>query len=391
MSRFSGLLLVSAVGMVFNSFARDPLVCPQGTESKHRMENKVRVEACVETKTPCTKTENIEIFSESVGKKGKCQIHHGKTRYSNPDGSELTLNYDHGKLHGQSVSHSSQKILLSEENYSHGLKQGKQKTFYENGKKKIEENFAKGLKHGEQLSWYENGELEQRSLYWEGNPTENWTSWYPNGNKKTDFIYGALGWEGLYRDWYSNGRLHLAAQYVNGQLEGTYTLYYPNGKNMSERRYSKGVLEGAFDEWGTSGNKTGSGNYHDGKFVDWGETPKEAKEDDDNSLKKRSISKALKADIDGNGYLDLVVPSSQSKGETQVLFTCRDKIIKEVIIPEPMLEVYSARSREGQFGEPATPRDGLVVWGKGKQTRVYLYDFDKEEFDKTSYQSDLDI
>jgi hypothetical protein len=66
-------------------------------------------------------------------------------------------------------------------------------------------------------------------------------------------------------------------------------------------------------------------------------------------------------------------------------------IIKEVIIPEPMLEVYSARSREGQFGEPATPRDGLVVWGKGKQTRVYLYDFDKEEFDKTSYQSDLDI
>jgi antitoxin component YwqK of YwqJK toxin-antitoxin module len=139
------------------------------------MENKVRVEACVETKTPCTKTENIEIFSESVGKKGKCQIHHGKTRYSNPDGSELTLNYDHGKLHGQSVSHSSQKTLLSEENYSHGLKQGKQKTFYENGKKKIEENFAKGLKHGEQLSWYENGELEQRSLYWEGNPTENWT------------------------------------------------------------------------------------------------------------------------------------------------------------------------------------------------------------------------
>lgn len=391
MLNLSSLFLLSAIGFVSGSSAQEGLVCARGTELKHRMENKVRVEICVETKIPCPKSENIEFFTEPSLKRGGCQIPHGKTRYTNPDGSELTLNYEHGKLHGQSLGYSSQKTLLSEENYSHGLKQGKQKTFYENGKKKTEENFAKGLKHGEQLSWHENGELERRSFYSEGGPVENWTSWYPNGNKKTDFIYGAFGWEGLYRDWYSNGRLHLAAQYINGQLEGTYTLYYPNGKNMSERRYAKGILEGAFDEWDPSGAKTASGIYHEGKFVEWVVEPKDFKTDDDNSLKKRTISKALKADIDGNGYLDLVVSSAQSPGETQVIFTCRDRIIKEIFIPEPMLEVYSARSREGQFGEPATPRDGLVAWGKGKQTRIYLYDFDKEEFEKSSYQSDLDI
>ena len=391
MLHLSSLFLLSAMGSFLSSYAQDTLVCPQGTELKSRMENKVRVESCVEVKVPCPKSENIEFFAESSVKKGGCQIPHGKTRYLNPDGSELNLNYEHGKLHGQSLGYSSQKTLLSEENYSQGLKQGKQKTFYENGKKKTEENFAKGLKHGEQLSWHENGELEHRALYSEGGPTGNWTSWYPNGNKKTDFTYGILGWEGLYRDWYSNGRLHLAAQYVNGQLEGTYTLYYPNGKSLSERRYAKGILEGAFDEWRPSGSKIASGIYHEGKFVEWVEAPKDPSDEDENSVKKRSLSKVLKADIDGNGYLDLIVTSAQSSGETQVIFTCRDRIIKEIFITEPMLEVYSARSREGQFGEPATPRDGLVAWGKGKQTRVYLYDFDKEEFEKSLYQSDLDI
>ena len=99
----------------------------------------------------------------------------------------------------------------------------------------------------------------------------------------------------------------------------------------------------------------------------------------------------LKADIDGNGYLDDIVTSPDKPNQTWVVLTKREQVINEVFVPEPFLEVYSSRGVEGQFQEPATPNDGLVAWGKGKDTTIYLYNFDKVNFEKKSYRSDLDI
>jgi antitoxin component YwqK of YwqJK toxin-antitoxin module len=282
------------------------------------------------------------------------------------------------------------KALILEENYSQGLKNGKQKSFYPNGSKKAEENFLAGVKHGEQLSWHENGELEKKAFYDQGAPQGIWTSWYRNGNKRSEVASGKYGWEGLYRDWYSNGHLHLAAQYLNGQLEGTYTLHFSQGKKQSERRYSKGVLEGAFEEWGPKGNKLCASLYREGKFQEWVQEPNGDNIENKDQSVRELASQSLRGDFDGNGYLDQVNYLENSR-RAQVLLRSQDKTIKEIILSEPMVELYSLRGREGQFGEPATPRDGLVVWGKGKETKVYLYDFDSEKFEMTTYMSDLDI
>ncbi len=387
------------------------IVCAPDTVLHERVENKITISSCSRKIRPCPKHKSIEMIPNTMTTQGACQIPDGKTVYHNQDGSELFLNYDLGKLHGKMVAFSANKKQISEENYFDGLKQGIQKTFFSNGKKKLEENYLAGQKLGEQISRYENGELEGRSYYVDNRPTGVWTSWYSNGNKRDEVTYGILGWEGLYRNWYSQGGLHLAAQYVNGVAEGTYSLYYPNGKKRSERRYVKGLLEGTFDEWSPTGVKEASSEYAHGKFKQWLETPIEPSASEVNLIRKNSAishcaafagiglsqgmlagaQSCLKADIDGNGYLDDIVTSPDKPNQTWVVLTKRDQVINEVFVPEPFLEVYSSRSVEGQFQEPATPNDGLVAWGKGKDTTIYLYNFDKVKFEKKSYRSDLDI
>ena len=243
----------------------------------------------------------------------------------------------------------------------------------------------------EQISWYESGELEKHIQFSDSRPSGTWTFWYQNGHKKKEYMYGTLGWEGLYRDWYSSGKLHVAAQFLNGQLEGTYSIYYANGKLISERRYSKGVLEGVFDEWAKTGEKICSSRYQEGKFIDFIKAPTGESSDSEQKSLPKNLRGHRKADLDGNGYIDDILSSSEFPGQTKVLLNLRGRVIKEVMIPQVNLNVYGARSTEGQFGEPATVRDGLVAWGKGKETKLYLYDFESESFEESSYPSDLDI
>ncbi len=378
-------------GYLLSFTSQGAVVCLQGARLHKSVENKVKVESCVKRKSPCPVDENTEIIPGSSDPMGGCEISHGKTRYENPDGSELILNYNNGKLHGKAISRSYKKVKLSEENYISGQKQGKQETFFASRKKKSKENYINGLKHGEQVSWFENGELERKTEYLDGHPSGTWTLWYSSGRKKAEYTFGTLGWEGLYRDWYPNGRLHLAAQYLNGHLEGTYSLYYPNGKRMSERRYSKGILEGLFEEWEPSGEKVATSQYHEGKFKEWIEAPVFSSLERDPAAFPGHSTSHLKADLDGNGYLDDILSFPEKPDQTKVLLNVRERVMKELIIPQTKLNVYSARTVEGQVGEPITSRDGLVAWGKGKETKVYLYDFESENFEVISYASDLDF
>lgn len=391
MKGIPGLLTVVAVLCHFDALGMDAIQCPPGSSLLKTVENKIKVEACVKRVKPCPGSDISDLALRGTDKTGACEVSHGKTRYQNPDGSELVLNYENGKLNGKAISHSPQKIKLSEENYKAGQKEGKQETFYPSGKKRGEDNYSSGIKQGEQISWYETGELQKHIQYSEGRPSGTWTFWHQNGHKKQEYMYGTLGWEGLYRDWYPSGKLHVAAQFLNGQLEGTYSIYYPNGKLMSERRYSKGILEGTFDEWAETGEKVASSRYQEGKFKEWVDSPIGSSSRSEPQHLPSNLSSHLKADLDGNGYIDDVLGSADFPNQTKVLLKERDKVVKEIMIPHKNLEIYSARTNEGQFGEPATVRDGLVAWGKGRETKILLYDFESETFEESSYPSDLDI
>ena len=389
MSNQLGVVVLVFLLFQYSALGGKSLLCPPGTQLELKKEGKKQTEMCVKAMEVCPQNDFVEILPKSFDSNGGCRVPHGPTRYTYEDGGQLIVHYVAGVIHGKSLALTPKKVLFADENYSQGLKQGPQKSFYFSGKKKSEENYVSGIKQGEQLTWHENGELESRSFYEEGVPSGVWTSWYPNGNKKTEVNSGKLGWEGLYRDWYANGRLHLAAQYKNGQLEGTYSLFYGDGKPMSERRYSKGLLEGSFEEWDEKGSKVAVSLYHEGKFQEWINSPKDENREAPMQTNREVASTVLQGDFDGNGYLDGV--ASNSAGKTHIVLRQREKTLKEIILSEPLVEIYSARTREGQFGEPATPRDGLVIWGKGKQTKVYLYDFNSSQFEMTSHLSDLDI
>jgi antitoxin component YwqK of YwqJK toxin-antitoxin module len=400
MSRILSLLVFVNFISGFKLVGATILTCPEGSSLVARTENKVPIEACAKRLLPCPQNDAIEVIPGSREANGACRIPHGKTVYRNPDGSELVMTYAFGKLEGKTTRYSSQKKILSEENFLNGYKTGLQRSFFSNGKKQSEERFVFNKKHGEQVSWYSNGELEKRVFYEAGKPSKDWTFWYRNGEKRSEVTYGANGWEGLYRDWYSNGKLHLAAQYVNGQLEGTYTVYSKDGKKLSERRYAKGILDGVFEEWDPTGEKIAASRYLQGKFIAWVDPRQSQNLDSEHEVKRTYASvtcapngstSCLKADLDGNGYTDEILTSSEFEGKTLVRFNERGKVMKEVLIPAVGLEVYSARSNEGQFGEPATPRDGLVVWGNGAKTKLYLYDFESESFELTEYSSDFDL
>lgn len=384
-----GSILVFLFTVSF-ALGQTSIKCPQGSTLEHRKDKGKAVQSCVKKVDQCPENDLVDVLPSSYDPQGGCRIPHGPTHYIYADGGQLIMNYEEGVFQGKSKVLNPMKALILEENYSQGLRDGTQKSFYPKGSKKTVENFVAGVKHGEQLAWHENGQLEKRSFYDQGSPKGIWTSWYPNGNKKFEVASGKFGWEGLYREWYSTGRLHLAAQYLNGQLEGTYTMYFSNGKKQSERRYSQGVLEGVFEEWGPKGNKLCASLYREGKFHEWVQKPKEDSSESKEQSERELASQSLRADFDGNGYLDQVKYLENPK-RSQVLLRSKDKIISEIILSEPMVELYSLRGREGQFGEPATPRDGLVVWGKGKETKVYLYNFDSEKFEMTTYMSDLDI
>ncbi|WP_223632884.1 hypothetical protein [Corallococcus sp. EGB] len=58
-----------------------------------------------------------------------------------------------------------------------------------------------------------------------------------------------------------------------------------------------------------------------------------------------------------------------------VLFTRSGKVREVLALPREVrcLQLYPPRSKPGPYGEPKTARQGLVDWGEGNATRVYLF------------------
>ena len=92
----------------------------------------------------------------------------------------------------------------------------------------------------------------------------------------------------------------------------------------------------------------------------------------------------LSADFDGNGRVDYALlsnswvddkPSTQTTDVLVVLAQAYG-LARTIHLRGVSLfsfELYPARKRPGHFGEPATSTPGLVSWGEGGSTFIWLF------------------
>ncbi len=106
----------------------------------------------------------------------------------------------------------------------------------------------------------------------------------------------------------------------------------------------------------------------------------------------RSGVPCVPGDFDGNGTTDYAIPGTGydciRPVDVRVLFTRRGGGLARAVDLGPIacIHLYLAREEVGEFGEPVSDRDGLVQWGEGGDTDVYLWDEDR--FVRRSYASD---
>ncbi|RKG73431.1 hypothetical protein [Corallococcus terminator] len=98
-----------------------------------------------------------------------------------------------------------------------------------------------------------------------------------------------------------------------------------------------------------------------------------------NALKTGGVP-CVQGDFDQGGQPDYAFPgkgySCNQPVPVRVLFT-KDGQVRDVLALSrevSCLQLYAPRSTPGPQGEPATERQGLVDWGEGNATWVYLLD-----------------
>ena len=99
------------------------------------------------------------------------------------------------------------------------------------------------------------------------------------------------------------------------------------------------------------------------------------------------------ADFDGNGYLDFALqggglPKIRPARQLRIVFYERREPVRYLDIPGAGFELYPARPEEGEFGEPASTLDGLVKWGEGGSTFIWLFDADTGTFARSEHASE---
>lgn len=91
--------------------------------------------------------------------------------------------------------------------------------------------------------------------------------------------------------------------------------------------------------------------------------------------------RCVAADFDGNGSRDFVLyGDSLPENRARVFlaaFTDGDRVTRHFVFSHPGvadLVRYAPTGEEGPFGEPASAMPGLVQWGEGGSTFVFLFD-----------------
>lgn len=117
--------------------------------------------------------------------------------------------------------------------------------------------------------------------------------------------------------------------------------------------------------------------------------------------------RCIRADFDNNGSYDFVFFGpfddkafwKAEPGEARfqyeplfmVIFFEKDKILKSQILKnhgKDHIALYGPTAKEGEFGEPPTDKPGLVQYGEGGDTYIYLYDLRIKQLVRSSYPSE---
>ncbi|MHA7631604.1 hypothetical protein [Corallococcus sp. M7] len=97
-----------------------------------------------------------------------------------------------------------------------------------------------------------------------------------------------------------------------------------------------------------------------------------------NALKTDGVP-CVQGDFDKDGQPDYAFPgkgySCNGSVPVRVVFTKDGKVREVVALPREVscLQLYDIRSKPGPHGVPKTARQGLVDWGEGNATWVYLF------------------
>ena len=110
------------------------------------------------------------------------------------------------------------------------------------------------------------------------------------------------------------------------------------------------------------------------------------------SVVQTSGSPCIKGDFDQDGEPDYAFPgkgfSCNGSVPVRVIFTRGGQVREVQALPRQVscLQLYPPRRKPGPYGVPATARQGLVDWGEGNATWVYL--FDGKKWHATSHPSE---
>jgi antitoxin component YwqK of YwqJK toxin-antitoxin module len=342
---YRALILISFFIPLIGSAA--DIKCPKGTELAKRSEKNYRISYCGVESVKCfTQTEKERVLFSKGGRKA-CAVLEGPTHYHYNNKSLLIMHYRDGKLSGKSESFAPNDKKILEEYYKAGKIHGEKKEWHaENGQMKLKEKYVNGVHQGESLEWYPNGKMKRKAIYKDGKLEGPWTEWYENGKKARGITFNGGRWSGEFREWYSDGKPFSIGEYKDGKLVKAVQYFERSGKEMNAAapRELASLPDGVEPSW--------------------------------------------IGDFDGNGFGDAVVPVPEKKS-TKIYFTGPQGVVKSETIEELGLELYGARAERGQFAEPPSARDGLGVWEKeGGVTSIYLYDFDKELFNRSDHASD---
>jgi len=112
-------------------------------------------------------------------------------------------------------------------------------------------------------------------------------------------------------------------------------------------------------------------------------------------------------DFDGNGSLDIVLWSPFDRDafvaaqtiperyalepDFKIFFFDKSKVIGTQVISKhgyDYIDVYWPTDKEGEFGEPTTKLPGLIQYGEGGDTTIYLYNARSKKMESSTYASE---
>lgn len=349
-------------GLLFCAVASaEPLSCPAGTRLLEEVDGPLETAYCARPVESCP--ERAERRRKLMGKRGAS-----------------------ARIYPEKAGRPNYLIFLDNGTWACFLPHGPARKIIQGGESEIEENFVDGVLEGAAVTRrggvkveeknYKNGELDGVS-----------TRWLEDGRKFSEETFKKGVRSGPFSDWADDGKLMMQGTWVPAGLDGRFTRWDADGKKEFELEFKQGRLTKILRQRKASGPLNIVIEHpHESSEPDtcYGIAPKELAEQQSELAYGAACAHG---DFDGNGTEDVAINVQDSEASFSAVYLLDpSKILAYHRLPGSL---WLYRSDEpGLFGEPATKTDGLVEWGEGGTTRVYLYDPAAKSFKKSEHASE---